>query len=315
MFDRLFQNRQNKSSDLISWFENKINLKYPRRVKELLIRLTQKEPNIEIFFEAANFGQFKVLDFKSLSKIRNGSLKPSSREESMSNPFFLISKISSFIERYVPNNHELKTKEVLPFARATYGDRTTYVYFINKLEEPIRLNIDYEDARPRKVGENASDLIDIENILIDIEKSEKLKFNFNKRLNPKDIVPINNIFIGDPECVDHVSDYRKLIELILNCTSGNLILNGFSGEEIDNKRIIKIKINNKSGQLILKGNTDWVDNTLIDQLNSIIFENPGDNRFIEFYDSNWGQEFGVIYGNDEKEQKLKMNGYIGNWYD
>lgn len=303
----------NYSNDLIVWFEETSNAKYPDQVRHMLQKIVDIPAPVDIKFEAGNFGEFAILDFRTLQKARDGH--PSSGgEESMSNPFFARKEISHFIESYMPEDHPLWSTEVLPLARSTYGDRTTYVYFRNGIESPIRLNIDYTLARPRKVGETINDLIDVDDLMCNLTPSRTV-FNYNKKRSYKQLFDNRKILVTDGERVDGVSDYRSLLREFCAITSGELELNNFEGKEVDGRRHLTVTINSTKITLDLEGNTDWVDPKVIEQLNNAIATTGLRNRFIPFRDSDFGQEFGLVYGDDSDFELLRTNGYTGNFHD
>ena len=311
LFDRLF--KKDSEQDLITWFEKISYAKFPDEVKILLGRFIGISVDTDVRFEASNFGEFQILDFRTLQKAKDGH-SSLGWEENMSNPFFVKKEITDFINKYVPKDHPLKSTDILPFARSTYGDRTTYVYFQNNCESPIRLNIDNTDARPRKIGTSINNLIDVRELLDELH-SDKTFFKYNLKKGYKDLIDGNRILISDGERVDDVRDYQGLLNDFCDITDGELTLNKFDGREIDGRRKLSITINTTDIALDLEGATDWVDLKIVEQLNLALKSIGQGKSFIELRDLNFQQEFGIVYGNDSDFELLKQNGYTGNFWD
>ena len=312
ILNKLFK-KQN-SNDLITWFEEVTNHKYPTQVKTLLLAMINLDFEPEVKFEASNFGEFQILNFKALEKARQGE-NSSNWEESMSNPFYARKEIIGFLKQYVPNDHPLNSLNILPFARATYADRTTYVYFQDSLEYPLRINIDHTEARPRKVGQTIIDLIPINEAVELVTSGHNKPIKYSLKKSNKDLIDKNRILVTDGERVDDVKDYESLIKEFCSLTDGTYSLEYYEGEEIEGRRIIKLAIGGVKLTLDLEGETDWVDLKIIEQLNKGLSKLNGNNQFYEFKDNSFGQEFGVIYGNENEYELFKLSGFTGNFWD
>lgn len=296
---------------LINWFEENLKRRYPVEAKEILeMLLLSKEP-VNLRFQFDNHGTYEVLDFKLLKNIQEGQTAPMNYEDGASNPYFVTQKMISYIEQYVPE--ELKHTNILPFARATFADKTKYIYFIEETPYPFMQDINWIYAKPIRGKKLISKYIKPDQLLHMLSHQEQSSsgVTVNNRIKPQEIIPSSRILITDGECVDSVNDYKHVMTSILNLTNNRFILSYFNGKEQDGIRTIELIINGQiKGCLSLEGNTDWIDPTLISQLNTILKDQVSDYRFIEFRDDNWGQEFGVAFANDKEVDELATSGFI-----
>lgn len=289
------------TKDLITWFETRINRRFPPKIKSLLEHLLSTGKKVE--FEALNYGPFEIMNFASLEKIIDSQKRPDSIDEEFESPYFSIEYLQEHIERMEAKG---ANPDVIPFAISTFGDKSRYIYFLPNSEAPVTLDIN-RGAAPEILDSSIDSFIDIEKIY----NSQETTINFDNTIAPEQLVSPDKILVMDGEAADDVQDYKGVIESFFNLSNGALQLTSFSGTEENGTRILKIGINNKEAVLKVDGNTGWVDQPkLIKQLNEAIKPYSNGNKFFEFRGFHWGQEFGVVYGDETLKNEFRRAGYL-----
>lgn len=294
--------------DLLQWFEDKVKSSYPSDARQIINSLLESEESLKVNFKFLNYGNYEILDFRELQKIKDGQTLPIDYDK-YSNPFFLIESIEDFITRYLNKKYNLKN--ILPFARATFADKTWYIFFAENNPNPYALDINWIEAKLIESKKPISKYVELEKIIEFRKTTTNSSLSFDKKKMPYDIIPSTQIFIGDAECVGDVNDYKDVLTNILNLSSNKFIITSFHGNEFNSKRTIDLTINNEiDGKIMVEGDTDWFDSSCVDQLNTLLGSFLTDYKFVEFRDNEWGQEFGIAYANEENILEFANNGYI-----
>jgi hypothetical protein len=293
--------------NVIDQLENVKGFIYPKTARDILEYLLNADNRLVVKFQYKNYGTFEVLDVHRYLEIpaHYDYVKQKNIEGYLENLFICESNhIEGHINRYYPNNTIVN--KVLPFAVCSWGDRLHYIFFGEKNHFPILINTDsatFPPLQSQRTIENYISLNDIvlSKMIIEIKREDKIA----------DLISLDRTYVTDGECIGNVNDYKEIIEETLKLSKGKFILTHFSSSETQDTKLIKLTINdNINGELILADNYDWINSIYISQLNKILDTHLEAYKFKEFRESNWGQEFGVLYATLDEIQDLEGAGFV-----
>ncbi len=186
------------------------------------------------------------------------------------------------------------------------------IFILTNSNKILIYNIDNNEP-PEPLHETIDQVIDFEKVFAK-ENASSIHFENSKSL--EELSDPGTFMVRDGESANDVNEYKNILNEILGLTGGRYNLKSFKAREENETRYLDVQINEVTTQLKLDVSSGWVDYVnLIKQLNSIIKKNSNDDYFFEIRQSNWGQEFGIVYGSEETHDKFRQAGFLRNTSD
>lgn len=271
----------------IKEFEEKHGRLFPQSLRTALN--FQAENKTKIQFEVPNVGTFDLLDFDS--------------EDKYSNPHLLVPIIDKHLDGFYP---VINYSKVIPFARSTWGDSSTYLVVEDNSETIIWVDLDSNEKKPAELSFDINTLIDVNNL---VKKGDTLYYSCKKKF--KKIIAADKYFLGVPDCIHAITDYEKMFRKSLALTGSSVDFKFQpQGDSVDSYSFV-IKVGEFSKTYTVKKFSDLISgDEFVRILNDILINTMNSNGF-SFYELSYDAfDFGIAYANTETAALLRANGYL-----